>query len=460
MLRKVSAQHIFYNIKIIHIFLINMKKLTSLILFFAICLTVNAQGEFAKFFYNKTMRLDYYHAGGAGVQESFFFDELVEQPYFAGSKVNLIDTCGYGCYQLRLIDKASGELIYQKGYDNLMKEWLTTPEAKLTQRAMPESITFPYPRFAAEAQIWVRDKKNKFQKKFSYDIDPESYFIRKFVPSLQTYEISYMGNAEHCVDVVLIPDGYTEVDKDTFIKDCEIFAESMFSFAPYGDNKMRFNIRAVWSPSPEAGVTIPGENIWRNTSLKASYYTFDSERYQMITDMQNLSEIAAHVPYDYIYVITNSQKYGGGAIYNWYGISAAHIKSRSSSTRKTYAHEFGHLLCGLGDEYVGGSETDMYDLKLEPWEANLTTLKDFGKKWKDLIEAGTPIPTPIPEGYDRNNEYKMSDWKVGVYEGGGYLDKGIYRPVPNCMMNWMHTQDEFCPVCTRAIKSYIDFICK
>ena len=50
--------------------------------------------------------------------------------------------------------------------------------------------------------------------------------------------------------------------------------------------------------------------------------------------------------------------------------------------------------------------------------------------------------------------------EVGVYEGGGYVDKGVYRPWPNCMMNNLHTIDVFCPVCTAAIQKQIDFLCR
>lgn len=61
------------------------------------------------------------------------------------------------------------------------------------------------------------------------------------------------------------------------------------------------------------------------------------------------------------------QKYGGGGIFNFYGISAAHHPTR---TGKIYVHEFGHLLLGLGDEYVGTtSYDDMYARDVEPWEA-------------------------------------------------------------------------------------------
>ena len=324
-----------------------MKTVLSCLLAFLSFSAVTAQ-DFNTWFYNKTMRFDYYHAGNAE-SESIYFDEVLEEPYYAGSKTSLIDDFGYGNYRFRVIDKATGTLIYQKGYGTLMNEWMTTPEAKTMQKAMPESIVFPYPRKAVTLAIDARDKQNNFCEIYRQDIDPESYFIRRNKPSLQYVDIAYQGNSDYCVDVVLIPEGYTEADKDQFMKDCQVFAESLFSYAPYGDNKSRFNIRAVWAPSVDAGVTIPGENIWKNTAGKVTYYTFDSERYQMTDDMQNLRDIAANAPYDYIYIISNSQKYGGGAIYNWYGISAAHIFARPESIRKTYAHEFGHLLLGLAD---------------------------------------------------------------------------------------------------------------
>ena len=149
----------------------------------------------------------------------------------------------------------------------------------------------------------------------------------------------------------------------------------------------------------------------------------------MVDDFQRLRDIAAHVPYDYIYVLSNTQKYGGGGIFNFYGISAAHHPTR---TGKIYVHEFGHLLLGLGDEYVGTtSYDDMYARDIEPWEANLTTLVGF--------------------------EY---EGVVGVFEGGGYAAKGVYRPWRNCLMNNLHRTDEFCPVCTKAICDYIEFLCR
>ena len=117
-----------------------------------------------------------------------------------------------------------------------------------------------------------------------------------------------------------------------------------------------------------------------------------------------------------------------------------------------FVHEFGHGFASLGDEYSTSDVTyeDFYSTEVEPLDPNLTTLINFESKWKDLVEVSTPIPTPNTE------EYKN---KVGAFEGGGYMNKGIFRPTENCTMKSI-SADNFCPVCKRAIQKMIDFYTK
>lgn len=408
----------------------------------------STQAQFENYFLNKTLRFDYYHCGDHQEQE-YFFDELKEEPYWAGSKFSLIDTTGYGNQMFKIIDKATDKVIYSRGFCTLFNEWQTTEEAHHIRKAMPESVVFPYPQKPVRLELYARNHKGKFEKKLEQDIDPQSHFIRKFTPRYETFEVAYSGEPSQRVDIVLIPEGYTLNEKAKFTAACQNFAREFFSYSPYRENADRFNIRAVWAPSQESGVTLPGEHIWRNTAAKAQFYTFDSERYQMIEDFQGLRDLAAHVPYDYIYVLSNTQKYGGGGIFNFYGISAAH---HPTSTGKIYVHEFGHVLLGLGDEYAGNvSYSDMYPPNIEPWEANLTTLTHFDRKeWKKMIDKTTPIPTPATPEYAH---------KTGVYEGGGYVGKGVYRPYQTCLMKEFST-GQFCPVCTQAIINYLDFLCR
>jgi hypothetical protein len=162
-----------------------------------------------------------------------------------------------------------------------------------------------------------------------------------------------------------------------------------------------------------------------------------------------LCELTSNAPCDAIYVIVNTEKYGGGGIYNFYGLSM----SDHATTPQVFVHEFGHSFAGLADEYFYETEEsfiDMYNTAIEPWEPNITSLVDFEKKWKDMLDPGTPIPTPVVK-----NQAQV----LGVYEGGGYMTKGIYRPVDNCRMRTNHAIG-FCPVCQRAIERMIDYYCK
>ena len=407
-----------------------------------------SNAQLLKYFDEKTLRLDYYHCGNAET-EQFFFDELIEESFWAGSETKLIDTNGYGNHfvEVRLAD--TGELIFSRGYCTLFDEWQTTDQAKTTDFCYPESVIMPFPRNKVIVSITSRNENGIFEKKFEYSVDPKSRFIKKEREKLPVFDVVNSGPSPKKVDVVLLPEGYTKDQQDLFKADCQKFAEEFFRYEPYSENKDKFNIRGVWAPSKEEGPDIPGENVWKETCLKASYYTFGSERYLMVNDFQGVRDIAGNAPYDYIYILANTTKYGGGAIYNFYGISAAH---HADETGKIYIHEFGHLFAGLGDEYVGGVEySDFYPTTIEPWEPNLTTLVDFDKKWKSMLPDGTEIPT---------QHKALGKEKLGVYEGGGYVSKGVYRPGYNCVMNNFHTIDVFCPVCIKAIRGMIDFQCK
>lgn len=113
-----------------------------------------------------------------------------------------------------------------------------------------------------------------------------------------------------------------------------------------------------------------------------------------------------------------------------------------------FTYEFGHSFAGLGDEYFESEVTyeSYYNLEKELWEPNITTLVEFEKKWKDLLPEGTPIPTPL------NDETKDG---IGVFEGGGYLSEGIYRPMDHCKMR---DYAPFCPACSRAILQFVDYL--
>ena len=228
-----------------------------------------------------------------------------------------------------------------------------------------------------------------------------------------------------------------------FVKDCDFFVKSLFSYAPYDRYRESFNVRGLMAPSEESGCTMPGDHIYKNTAMRFSFWTFDSERYCMSTDNRDIRDLAGQVPYDQIYILINTEKYGGGGIYNFYCSSAA----SNNYSADVIIHEFGHGFAGLADEYYT-DETGydhMYNLEVEPWEPNLTTLVDFSHKWGDLLDKKTPVPTPREKKYEQT---------IGVFEGGGYEAKGMYSPHMDCLMKTFKGH-EFCPVCQRAIERMI-----
>ncbi|MBQ1605982.1 MAG: peptidase M64 [Bacteroidales bacterium] len=405
--------------------------------------------QFDKYFENRTMRVDYYHAGDSK-NDYYYIDEVIAEPYWGGSLVNLIDDTNFGKYLVKVLDKASGTLIYSRSYSTLFGEWQTVDEARTVQKSFSESVVFPYPKAAVTVVFCTKAfETGKYVEKYRYDINPDDICLIKHDNrhKYPVYEVLKGGDANRKVDIVIVPDGYTAAQMSQFKKDCEKFKNEFFKYEPYTSHKDDFNIHAVLAPSQESGVDEPCKGIWKNTIVSCSYWSLGSERYLMTTDNKTLRDVAANAPYDQIYILVNSTKYGGGGIFNWYctGVNS------NKMAGKIIVHEFGHGFAGLGDEYVGGSEyNDFYNLKLEPADPNVTTLVDFASKWKDMVEQGTPVPTPATSEYND---------KVGVYEGAGYLRKGLYRPMQDCLMNHFGC-DAFCPVCQRAIVKMIEFYCK
>ena len=404
-----------------------------------------SQVNFDDYFENRTLRFDYFHTGTKD-SNSYSFDELIEEPYWGGSKVNLIDKFNYGKYKFEVYDKETNTLIYSRGYSTIFNEWQTTEEAKHTAKTFNETVVFPYPKNPVLVKFYAANRKNEWILKFEYDVDPENYFIKtERVDEYENFEVLYSGDPSVKVDIVIIPEGYTADEMDSFKADCEKFTQYLFNASPFRENKDKFNIWGIEAPSIEPGTDIPKDDVWKKTLVNSSFYTFDLERYLMSYDNKTIRNVASNAPYDDIFILVNTDKYGGGAIYNHYSMSA----SKNKYTEFTITHEFGHGFASLADEYYTSDVAyqDFYPLDVEPTDPNITTLVNFDSKWKDLVDEGTPIPTPDTE------EFKD---KVGAFEGGGYMEKGIYRPCEDCTMKSIKV-DNFCPVCKRAIQQMIDF---
>lgn len=294
-----------------------MKNLLILVAFLTVNVAFSQDNDaFSKNFQPKTLRMDYYHCGDKS-NEHIFLKEFIAEPYWAGGRVNLIQDKDYGNHMLKVYDKVSGELLFSRGSCSLFNEWQSTPEAALVQKSYPEAVVMPFPKNNVRIEISSRDRMNGWIKKFECDFDPTSYFTRPSTSNDETFDVIYNGHFDNKVDIVFLSEGYTERAK--FEQDCAKFANELFEYEPFKSRKKDFNIRGVWRQSQDNGVTTPGEYSWKDTPLNSNYYTFDSERYLTVADFQAVRTMAANVPYDLIYILADSKKYGGGGLpsQNW-----------------------------------------------------------------------------------------------------------------------------------------------
>jgi hypothetical protein len=344
---------------------------------------------------------------------------------------------------LYVFDSSSNNLIYSRGFSTLFQEWQSTEEAKTTFRSMSGSVIMPFPKNKIRVEIQRRERNNSFSKKFEYYVDPESYFIiREKIKPFQNFKVHYSGLPKEKLDIVFIPEGYNRDEMEKFKSDCNRVAGYLFEYSPFKENKERINLWGIEAPSEESGTDIPGKDIWVRTILNSRFYTFDSERYLMTTDFFTVRNIAANAPYDQIYILVNTDKYGGGGIYNYYNVTSIDHQL----TKQVFIHELGHGLAGLADEYADDATyQDYYPVDVEPWEPNITTLVNFESKWKGMIDNDVPVPTPKEEKFKN---------KIGVFEGGGYVSKGVYRPTYNSIMN-SFASNEFNDVCKKVLEKII-----
>lgn len=419
----------------------------------AICIGLSAFAgqaqNFDDYFVNKTIRADYIFSGNSEAQ-AICLDELSSLPQWAGRRHHLSELPLAGNGEIEMKDKASGKIIYRTSFSSLFQEWICEAEAKKVTRGFENTFLIPFPKNTATVTIKLKDVYHKETASLTHEIDPKDILIHQRGDEASITPHRYLlksGSEENCIDIAILAEGYTKEETELFYKDAQTACEALFSHEPFKKLKSRFNVVAVFSESKDSGVSIPRQNEWKKTAVSSHFDTFYSDRYLTTRSVKAIHNWLAGIPYEHIIILANTDTYGGGGIYNSYTLTTAH----HPMFKPVVVHEFGHSFGGLADEYAyDAAPSPQYPYSIEPWEQNITTLADFDAKWKDMVEPGTPVPTPV------QTEKSLIYTKVGVYEGAGYTQKGIYRPTTECRMK-INEAPVFCPVCQRALEKLIRF---
>jgi len=436
----------------------------------------------------RTLRVDYYHGGNA-TEEQLSLDGIVLEGPWPGRLDRAIDDTNLGKYYFEVLDRRTNRLLYSRGFASIFGEWRETPEAKDVRRQFHESLRFPAPSAPVQVVVKRRDERNAFQEMWSLIVDPADPAIDRSGPpaSVKVWSVMQNGEPRDKVDLLLMGDGYTAAEMEKWHTDARRMCDLLFAASPFKERRNDFNVWAVDTPSAESGVSRSSDSVYRRSPLRAAYDAFGSERYVLTFDNKRLREAASAAPYEFIEIVVNDRKYGGGGIFNLYATVAAD----NAFTPYVFVHEFGHHFAGLADEYYTSDVAyEATTERPEPWEPNVTA-DPHAAKWSSLVAPGTPVPTPWskdafeaqqkeiqarrrqiraahrPEGEMEAlfREEREKDTAllasppygraVGAFEGAMYEARGYYRPQADCIM---FTRDEvgFCAVCRRAIERIID----
>ena len=453
-----------------------MKRILFTLSIAILAMTAMAQ-QFDDVFESRTLRLDYIFAGNHDAQQ-IYLEQMYVTPQWAGRKSRLADVPLKGNGQIQVKDHATGQVLFVHTFSTLFQEWLATEEATKVSKAFATSYNVPMPKQPVDVTVSLTDFHGKVVTSLTHTVDPADILIRQIGDNGIPYHYIWKGKTvetqnvaspdqpgkrdytptegpldgepdiTECIDLAIVAEGYTRAQMGKFYTDCQRVVDALFAHEPFTSMKDRFNVVAVAAESLTSGPSVPHLGRWSATPVGTHYDTFYSDRYLMTQDIHRLYDVLSGVPFEHIIVLVNSDTYGGGGIYNQVMVTTSDHPTFS----QVLVHEFGHAYAGLAAD-------------TEPWEPNLTTLVDFQSKWADMVPKGVAIPTP-PDPKVPNyrkittvKEQRLLDaatQRVGVFEGGGYQSKGVYRPAQECRMKINEVQN-FCPVCSRAIQRITDF---
>jgi hypothetical protein len=437
-----------------------------------------------------TLRVDYFHTGGPGV-EIFALDQVSVEPLpWPGDPARAVDGGEPGVYRFEVRD-AGGRVLYARGFASIFGEWITTEEAASTHRTFHESLRFPVPSDPVEVTVLRRQPDQSFARVWQTRIDPaDPYVMRAPPPRQELIAVEQHGEPADKVDLLLIGDGYTaEECAVKFAPDARRMAAALFRHEPFATRRTDFNVWGLCPPAPESGIARPSTGTQRRTPVGASYDAFGSERYVLTFDNRALRDVAAWAPYEFISILVNSHTYGGGGIYGAF----ATVAVDNDWADYLFVHEFGHHFAALADEYYTSPVAYAPVAQVvEPWEPNVTALLEGQPlKWRDLVKRGTPVPTPWPkdEFEARQREFQARRKEIraqnrpesemsalfreeqayttqlfrsaryahstGAFRGANYDARAYYRSQLDCVM-FTRNEVPFCRVCQRALEQVID----
>ena len=234
-------------------------------------------------------------------------------------------------------------------------------------------------------------------------------------PTIPVYTIQKTRSDTENMVVVVCGEGYTKSQQGKFINDVKRLWQDAMKYEPYRSYADRFNVYALCTASESTfdngGSTffdvivdkynspVISNNLhgsqWKNHIFERCIGPEFIEKIhdahiKKKCDPNTIPSGSEYEPYYYVHdyiaqfamVVNTTNDFGGAYNNREYGFHYFISPSDSYRASKTFAHEFGHGLLGLGDEYSGGYLLDDKELK----SLNLSSIEDPEKiKWRQLL---------------------------------------------------------------------------
>lgn len=251
---------------------------------------------------------------------------------------------------------------------------------------------------------------------------------------LRTVTLQSSGPSDRKIDVVVVGDGYNAGDLKrggAFEKDARAFLDELWRVSPFGDYKDRFNVHLVMVESHTSRRSLKPDD--------PSLYAFGShlsKRNMVVLERRDeVLTAARNAPaVDVVIALTTlSGRASGGK-----ELGGIPMVLLTTDNTISCAHELGHSLANLGDEYESTSF-------LEDRESRQMPAGDF--HYPNLSKEGFIDPKKVRETAKWGHFLDLPDSQplVSAYQGGFYRSVGVWRPSFRCVMR--QASASFCPVC-------------
>ena len=417
--------------------------------------------------------------------ESFELEGIRYEAEWPGRRDRLADGPDWGDYRLSVHRPDRDTALFLQGFDSSL-----APHAESATTQL--SVRFPLPSRPVRVTIEKRYGESAFRAISAFGIDPGAESVdRSEVPAAaRVGTILQSGAPEAKVDIAILGDGYRDDEYSKFTDDAARAAGYLFSIEPWRSRRRDFNVRSVFAPSAESGVTDSYLGLKKDTVLRCAYGSAEAERTLVAKDNRAVREIASAVPYDFLLILANTRRYGGSAYFG----GPAVVAIDSAGARYLVIHELAHVMAGLADEYyVPVTGGPAYRGNIEPWQPNVTIAPERAK-WRNLLGEG-PQPTFWNKAeYDRRfanyvrrynklreagaderaidklmQEERAQQAVVlaqtgdprrpGCFEGANGYARGMFRSGVDCIMFSLQTE-YFCPACSVGLERAIDQHCR